>query len=196
VTRADLPASSVAQLAALAKASPGKLNYASGSIGNSTHVLAEKFASEAGVKITHVPFNGSSPAIAALLGGQVDFFFAFGGHRGAAGEGGQAARAGRHQFRADAGAARRADDGRGGLSQLRDAGLVRGVRAAQDAAAAVEKLSTAINKALADPAFRESHEALGLEVARPGKPQDLLEMYAVEQDKWGKVLRPLNIRLD
>jgi tripartite-type tricarboxylate transporter receptor subunit TctC len=196
VTRADLQASSVAQLAALAKASPGKLNYASGSIGNSTHVLAEKFANEAGVKITHVPFNGSSPAIAALLGGQVDFFFA------SADTVVPLVKAGKLRALAVTSSARM--PALPGVPTMAEAGYPNFVMLAWYAVsaprktppAAVDKLSAAINKALADPAFRESHEALGLEVARPGKPQDLLDLYAVEQDKWGKVLRPLNIRLD
>ena len=196
VTRADLKANSVQELAALAKATPGKMNYASGSIGNSTHVLAEKFAKEAGVTMTHVPFNGSGPAIQALLGGNVDFFFA------SADTVVPLVKSGKLRALAVTSSARM--PALPNVPTMGEAGYKDFVMLAWYAVsaprkappAAVEKLNVAINKALADKAFRESHEAVGLEVAKPGKPQDLLDLYAVEQDKWGKVLRPLNIRLD
>lgn len=63
----------VAQLIALAKANPGKLNYASQGNGSTSHLTAELFKSMAGdLKITHVPYKGTAPALADLLGGQVE----------------------------------------------------------------------------------------------------------------------------
>jgi tripartite-type tricarboxylate transporter receptor subunit TctC len=69
-------ATSVPELIALAKSSPGKLNYASQGSGATSHLTAELFKSMAGgLNITHVPYKGSAPALADLLGGQVDMMF-------------------------------------------------------------------------------------------------------------------------
>jgi tripartite-type tricarboxylate transporter receptor subunit TctC len=64
-----------AELIALAKAKPGSLSLASTGVGSTTHVLAELFKQMAGIDYLHVPFNGSSPAIQAVIGGHVDGFF-------------------------------------------------------------------------------------------------------------------------
>ena len=69
-------ASSVGELIALAKSNPGKLNYASQGSGATSHLTAELFKSMAGgLQITHVPYKGSAPALADLVGGQVDLMF-------------------------------------------------------------------------------------------------------------------------
>jgi tripartite-type tricarboxylate transporter receptor subunit TctC len=67
----SLPAKSVKQLIALAKARPGELNYAASNIGAASHLAAELFKSMAGVNIVHIPFKGTSSAIAAVIGGEV-----------------------------------------------------------------------------------------------------------------------------
>jgi tripartite-type tricarboxylate transporter receptor subunit TctC len=68
-------ANSVKELIALAKKEPGKLNYASAGPGSGIHLGTELFASVAGVKLTHVPYKGSAPALNDLLGGHVDIYF-------------------------------------------------------------------------------------------------------------------------
>ena len=73
VANPELPAKNVAELIALAKASPGRLNFASSGNGQSTHLSAELFASMAGVKMTHIPYKGSAPAMTDLMGGQIPF---------------------------------------------------------------------------------------------------------------------------
>ena len=69
------PARSVAEFIALARAKPGTLNFATSGIGQSTHLAAELFASMAGIKLTHVPYRGSAPAIADVVAGHVDLMF-------------------------------------------------------------------------------------------------------------------------
>jgi tripartite-type tricarboxylate transporter receptor subunit TctC len=72
----SVKAGTVAELIALAKSNPGKLNYASQGSGATSHLTAELFKSMAGaVQITHVPYKGSAPALADLLAGQVDMMF-------------------------------------------------------------------------------------------------------------------------
>ena len=71
----SLPAHSVAELIALAKANPGSLAYASAGVGNFSHLAMELFALAAGVKLLHVPYKGTGPASLALIGGEVQMGF-------------------------------------------------------------------------------------------------------------------------
>ncbi|MEO8675947.1 MAG: tripartite tricarboxylate transporter substrate binding protein [Casimicrobiaceae bacterium] len=75
VVNPALPANSVAELIAYAKANPGKLNFASSGNGTSIHLSGELFKFMAGVQMTHVPYKGSAPALQDLLGGQVQLMF-------------------------------------------------------------------------------------------------------------------------
>lgn len=70
-----VPAHNVQELIALAKAQPGKLNYASAGVGSGTHLATVLFADAAGIQITHVPYKGSGPALTDLLGGHVQIYF-------------------------------------------------------------------------------------------------------------------------
>ena len=76
VVHPSLPAMSVKQLIALAKARPGELNYGAGAIGASTYMASELFKLMAGINIVHVPYKSSGQALTALLGGQLQLMFA------------------------------------------------------------------------------------------------------------------------
>jgi tripartite-type tricarboxylate transporter receptor subunit TctC len=71
----SVPAKSVQEFIALAKAKPGQLSYASGGNGTSMHVSAELFNLMAGVSMTHIPYKGAGPALVDLIGGQVQASF-------------------------------------------------------------------------------------------------------------------------
>jgi tripartite-type tricarboxylate transporter receptor subunit TctC len=71
VVHPSVPAKNLAELVALAKREPGKLNYASLGNGTAAHLGMEMLKSAAGIDVTHVPYKGSAPAVADLLGGQV-----------------------------------------------------------------------------------------------------------------------------
>lgn len=75
VVNPAVPANSVAQLLALAKAKPEAITYASGGTGAATHLAGELLASMGGVKMTHVPYKGAGPATIDLLGGRVSCMF-------------------------------------------------------------------------------------------------------------------------
>jgi tripartite-type tricarboxylate transporter receptor subunit TctC len=75
VVHPSLPVRNVKELIALSKSRTGQLNYASTGAGQSTHLSMELFKTMAGVKITHVPYKGSAPAITDLLGGHVPMMF-------------------------------------------------------------------------------------------------------------------------
>jgi tripartite-type tricarboxylate transporter receptor subunit TctC len=75
VGRATLPASSLQELIATAKANPGKLTYASPGFGTPPHLTGEMLKSAAHIQTTHVPYKGLAPAVRDLLAGHVDFMF-------------------------------------------------------------------------------------------------------------------------
>ncbi len=75
VVNAALPAKSVPELIALAKARPGQLNYASSGTGTIVHLAGESFKTMAGVDLLHVPYKGSAPATVAVIAGEVAFIF-------------------------------------------------------------------------------------------------------------------------
>ncbi len=75
ITHPSVPAKSVRELIALAKAEPGKLNYASAGNGTANHLAMELFKSMAGVNITHVPYKGAPQAVTDVLGGHMNMMF-------------------------------------------------------------------------------------------------------------------------
>ena len=76
IVNPSVPAKSVKELIALAKSRKGQLNYGSGGSGSSQHMASELFQNVTGVHIVHVPYKGGAPAIADLVGGQIDLIFA------------------------------------------------------------------------------------------------------------------------
>src|SRR5438128_2808240 len=75
VTRADAPYKTIADLVAAARAKPGGLAYGSTGIGGGNHLAAELFGLATGTRFNHIPYKGSAPALADLLGGQLTFMF-------------------------------------------------------------------------------------------------------------------------
>ena len=76
VVHPSVPAQSVGDLIALARAKPGMINYGSGGLGTTPHMAGELFSLQAGVKMVHVAYRGEAPAINDLLGGQLHLIFA------------------------------------------------------------------------------------------------------------------------
>lgn len=75
VVRNELPIQNVRELLDYARKNPGKLNYGSTGSGSSNHLSMELFQRMAGVKLTHIPYKGSAPAVMAMLGGEIDALF-------------------------------------------------------------------------------------------------------------------------
>src|ERR1700683_785875 len=76
VVNPSVPAKTIPEFIAYAKANPGKINYASAGIGSSQHMSGEMFKMMAGIDMVHVPHRGSAPALQSLLGGEVQVMFA------------------------------------------------------------------------------------------------------------------------
>ena len=76
VVHPSFPAKTVAELIAYAKANPGKVNFGSAGAGTVSHITGEYFAATAGIKLVHIPYKGTGPALTDLLGGHIPMAFA------------------------------------------------------------------------------------------------------------------------
>lgn len=76
VVHPSFPAKNLAELIAYTKANPGKVNFGSAGVGTASHICGEYFATAAGVKITHIPYKGTGPALTDLIGGHIPMAFA------------------------------------------------------------------------------------------------------------------------
>lgn len=124
VVHPPVPAKTLNEFVVLAKANPGSLNFASVGNGNPLHLAAEMFKSMAGVEMTHVPYNGSGPALTALLGAQVQVMYDLVLTSQPYIKSGKPARAGHHRHQARVDSAGCPDHRRVRLSWLRCGSMV------------------------------------------------------------------------
>jgi tripartite-type tricarboxylate transporter receptor subunit TctC len=190
----SVPAKTVPEFIAYAKANPGKINMGSGGTGSLMHMYGVLFMLMAEVKLTDVPYRGAPPALVDLLAGQVQVVFdnvptSLG-----------YIRAGR--LRPLATTASERVDALPGIPPLSDylpgyeGTLWQGIGAPRKTPEAVIiKLNQEINAALADPEFRTRIIALG-GAPLALSPTDFGKLVANDTKKWGKVIRQANIKAD
>ena len=188
VVHPDLQARSVKELIALAKAQPGKIDYASSGNGSAQHLVGALFASAAGIDLSHVPYKGSSQAMQDVLGGQVKVHFA--GIPNVLNH----VRNGRLRALGVTTAKRWSD--MPDVPTIAEAG-VPGYEAslwlsmfapARTPAAIVARLSDEIGKALQDPDMLQKLHNAGIAPAYLG-PREFGPFLRAEYDKWGKVVK-------
>ncbi|MDI1262153.1 MAG: tripartite tricarboxylate transporter substrate-binding protein, partial [bacterium] len=182
-----VPAKTLAEFIAYAKANPGKINMASAGSGSAPHMAGELFKMMTGVDMVHVPYRGQGPAMSDLLGGQVQILFA------AAPGTADHIQAGKLRALAVTTAARMAD-----FPDVPTVGdVVPGYEASQwygfaapknVPAEIVDKLNKEINAAIADAGMKAKLAAIG-GVTMPGSAADFGRLIAEETEKWGKVVR-------
>ena len=188
VVNPQLPVKSLQELIALAKAQPGKIDYASSGNGSAQHLVSALFASMAGIELSHVPYKGSGPAMQDLLGGQVKVSFA--GIPNVMPH----VRAGKLRALAVSTPRRSPDlpdvptvaeagvpgyDATLWLALLAPAGTPNEI---------VQRLYAETAKVLREPEVQKAVAATGVEVSIIG-PQELPAFLRAEIDKWGKVVR-------
>jgi tripartite-type tricarboxylate transporter receptor subunit TctC len=195
VVNPSLPATSVAEFTALAKANPGKLNYASNGNGSSAQLAAVLYESMAGVRMVHVPYKGVAPALVDLMSGEVQLMFgtlvAILPH----------IKAGRLRALAVTGRTRSAllpevptlaESGLPGY----EAGSWYGILApAGTPGAIVARLNAEINAAIRQPEVRERLAAEGAEVLG-GTPGDFASHIRAELSRMGKLMREAGVRME
>jgi tripartite-type tricarboxylate transporter receptor subunit TctC len=188
----SVPAKTLPEFIAYAKANPGKVNMASGGNGTPSHVSGELFKMMAGVNMVHVPYRGAGPAVSDLLGGQVQVMFA------PLLVSIEHIRAGKLRALAVTTAMRSEaliDIPTGGeFVRGYEASQLYGVGVPRDTPAnVINKLNREINAVLADSKIKARLADMG-SVALPGSPADFGKLIADETEKWGNVIRTLNIK--
>jgi tripartite-type tricarboxylate transporter receptor subunit TctC len=184
----SVPARSIEELIALAKTEPGKLNYASAGPGSGIHLGTELFASMAGIRFTHIPYRGTSPALNDLLGGHVDIYFSsLPPALGLIGE---------SKVRALAVTGSRREQALPDLPTVAEAGLPGyeavlhyGIAApAGTPRPIVDKLNAALREALAAEETRALLAGAGAE-PMPSTPEDYAADIDREETKWSRIVR-------
>ena len=194
VVHPSVPARSVPELIAYAKANPGKLTIASAGIGSAQHMYWELFRSMSGVDMLHVPYRGAGAALTDLVGGQVQAYF------GALLSSIQYIGDGKLRALAVTGSTRA--DVLPGIPTVGEfvtgyeASTWFGVGAPRNTPAEiVDKLNREINAGLADPMMKARFADLGAEVLA-GSPADMGKLFAEEVEKWGKVIKFAGIKAE
>jgi len=190
----SVPAKTIPEFIDYAKANPGKINMASGGNGSINHVAGELFKMMAGVNLVHVPYRGAGPALADLLGGQVDLLF-----------GGMASsvdhvRAGKLRALGVTTATRsQALPDIPAVSEFvpgYEASDWIGLGAPKGTPAEIrDVLHNEVNAGLADSKFRARVSDLGGAVF-PGSPADFAKLIAEETEKWAKVIKFAGVKAD
>jgi tripartite-type tricarboxylate transporter receptor subunit TctC len=195
VVHPSLPAKSVTELIAAAKAKPGALNYASAGAGGSTHLAAELFKAMAGVDIVKISYRGAGPAIVDLLAGQVQLMFATAGsvmphiHSGKVRA--LAVTSARPSVLAP-GLPTVADSGVPGYASASPYGLL---APAGTPSGIVQRLNVAVLGVINAPEIRERFLNLGVEVVGSSAEQFAVTMKS-EITRMGKVIKNAGIRLE
>jgi tripartite-type tricarboxylate transporter receptor subunit TctC len=195
VANPALPAKNVRELIALAKAKPGELAFASSGPGQSTHLAAELFDTMAGIKMTHVPYKGSAPALTDTMGGQVSLFFdtmlSAMPH----------VRSGKLKALAVTSAARSpaapdiptvAESGLPGYEAIAWNGLLAPAGTPKEV---VGRLNAEVKRALEVPEIKERFAAQGFAAAW-SPPEKYAAFLDAEVDKWGKVVKVSGATVD
>jgi tripartite-type tricarboxylate transporter receptor subunit TctC len=195
VVHPSIPAKSVQELVALAKAHPGKLNYSSAGSGSNLHVAAELFKNLTGTNIVHVPYGGGGPALIAILNGEAGVSFlslvAVTGHV-ATGRMRALGLTGAQRSKAMPQLATIAEQGVAGYQF----GAWFGVYApAATPAAAIRTLNDTIVRALKDANVAERFDKEGAEIVG-SSPEGLAKHVKSELALWAKVVKSAGLRLD
>jgi tripartite-type tricarboxylate transporter receptor subunit TctC len=190
----SVPAKTLPEFIAYAKANPGKINMGSAGNGSSSHMAGELFKMLAGVNLVHVPYRGQGPAMTDLLGGQLQVIFAT--TPGTT----EYVRIGK--LRALAVTTRARAEALPEVPTVAD--FVPGYEASQwygfgapknTPPEIIERLNKAVNAALVDPKMKARLADFGGTVM-PGSPADFGKLIAEETEKWGKVVKFAGIKAD
>ena len=195
VAHPDAPAKTVKEIVALAKARPGSLSWASAGNGSTGHLTLELFKAITGVDVVHVPYKGTQPALADVLGGRVPVMFdgvitslphiKAGKLRPIA-----VASLTRSQLLPDVPTMTEA-----GLPGFEAVGLATVMAPAGTPAEIVNKVSGDIAAILKQPDVRDQLVGMGLEVVG-SSPAEFAAYVRSESEKWGKVIRDANVKAE
>lgn len=192
----SVPAKTVAEFVAYAKQNPGKLNFGSAGTGGTIHLAGEMFKQITGIEMTHVPYKGAGPALADLLGGNIQVMF------DTLSTALPPVRSG--SLRAlGVSSDQRSPDlpdvptiAESGYPDYRVSvwyGIAAPAKLPDDVAA---KLTASLDRALNDDAFRAQLEKIGFPVFRPRSAAAIKEFIDADRARWSAVIKAQNISLD
>jgi len=195
VVNPSVPAHNTQELIGLLRKSPDKYNFASPGNGNSSHLAGELFKMQADVKMTHVPYKGDMPAIADLIGGQVQVMFATAGvilPQIRAGKVRPLGIAGPHRLAALPDVPAISESGLPGFDASAWFGISTQAAVPKDI---VARLNQSINRIIQSAEFRAQLDKLS---ATPGggSAQDYGVFVAAEREKWAKVVKAAGVQVD
>jgi len=193
LVRPDFPAKTAQELIAYAKANPGKLNYASQGIGTTSHLTAALFEKLAGVKLVHVPYKGTAPALNDIIASHVDLMFteiATSLPLAKAGKARILAVAAEQRIPAIPNVPTLAEVGVPGCISVTWQALT---APPNTPSAIADKLNDAVNKAMKDPDLLARYKQLNLRPAG-GTPAQMAAFLKEETKKWGDVIREAGIK--
>jgi tripartite-type tricarboxylate transporter receptor subunit TctC len=195
VVHPGVPAKSMQELVAHAKANPGKVSYASPGFGTQPHLLGEMLKLITGVDMVHVPYKGSAPVLVDLIAGQVQVFFdaaSFLIPHVASGKLRALAMADEARIPQLADTATTVE---AGFAKLQATYWVGVLAPAGTPPAIIERLNAAINDVMKSRAMEDTLAKLTA-TARPGTPQDFARFMAAESKKWSETINAANIKAD
>ena len=194
VVHPSVPATNLAEFIAYAKANPGKIAYASGGAGSTNHLSAALMEKMAGIQMLHVPYKGGAPAVADTVGGQTQLLFTAGTQSL------PHVRAGKLKLLA--------------VTEKRRSPLLKDVPTVAETlpgyemavwygafgpkgmpAEVTRRLNTEINRIMMLPDVREKMEAIGVETVNE-TPEQFAAVLRADYEKWGRLVRELNIKSD
>ena len=195
VANPQLPANTIAELIALARAKPGTLSYASVGNGSPGHLAGELFKLRTGTQMTHIPYRGGGPAVTDVIGGQVPLLWV------SIPAAAQFVKTGK--LKALGVSTLKRSAAFPDLPTLQEAGVAdfevdswyAMFVPAKTPRAVVDRLNKALNTVVAEPAIREKLLAQGAEGVG-GTPEALGATVAAELPKWAKLARDANIKAD
>ena len=195
IVHPSVPVRSAQELVSLARAKPGALNFASGGPGSSTHLGVELLKYVAKIDLVHIPYKGTGPAVADVLGGQVTMMFT--------GISSVKQHVGVGRLRAIAVTGEKRSPAMPGVPTFAEAGLKQVDASSYWGALApvrtspeiTTRLSAAIAQVLKTAGVRDKLVELGFEPIG-GTPEQFAQLLASEMDKWAKVIKAAAIRLD
>jgi len=195
VANPSLPAQSVKEVIAYARANPGRINYASAGNGSTLHLAGELFKSLAGVDLTHVPYKGGGPAITDLVAGRVQLLFINNAQVASHVKGGRlkllaVTSASRYSLLPDVATVQ--EEGVPGFEVLAWAGIVVPAGVPRPI---IDRLNTGFERVLQSPDVRERLASLGADL-RTSSPEAMHARMDEDIAKWSNVVKSAGIRLD
>jgi len=195
VVHPSVPARTVADLIALARARPGEINYCTFGIGSSGHLIIELLQSLTGTRFTAVHYKGAAPALTDLIGGHIQMMIV---SIGLVTQGWQAGQLKVLGFGSKTRIAQFADvptiaETLPGFEAASWYGLA---APAGTPSAIIERLSAETQRIFAEPEFRDRFLAPNMIFSIAGSPEDFAARITADDAKWGKVIRDANVKVE